>query len=146
MFRGPNGAAGGVGAQHSQCFAAWYGSVPGLKVVAPYDAEDNRGLMKAAIRDDNPVVVLESEILYGKSFEVEDYVLDKDFVLPIGKAKVMREGSDVTIIGYGQSVKTCLAAADELAKDGIFAEVRDGALVAPGRNLSPLPIQPEYGN
>ena len=90
VFRGPNGAAAGVAAQHSQCFAAWYAHCPGLKVIAPYSAEDARGLLKAAIRDDNPVVFLENEILYGKSFDVTDAVVDKDFTLPIGECKVRR--------------------------------------------------------
>lgn len=93
VFRGPNGAAAGVAAQHSQCFAAWYASVPGLKVLAPYDSEDARGLMKAAIRDPDPVVFLENEILYGETFPVEDAVLDKDFLLPIGKAKASEAAS-----------------------------------------------------
>ena len=88
VFRGANGAASGVGAQHSQCFASWYASVPGLKVVAPYDAEDTRGLLKASIRDPDPVVFLENEILYGEAFPVDEAALDKDFTLPIGKAKV----------------------------------------------------------
>lgn len=88
VFRGPNGAAAGVAAQHSQCFAAWYSSVPGLKVMAPYDSEDCRGLLKAAIRDPDPVVFLENEILYGETFALPEAALDKDFVLPIGKAKV----------------------------------------------------------
>ena len=92
VFRGPNGAAAGVGAQHSQCFAAWYGSCPGLKVVSPWSAEDAKGLLKAAIRDPNPVVFLENEIMYGQSFNVSDAVLKNDFVLPIGKAKVEKEG------------------------------------------------------
>ena len=90
VFRGPNGAAAGVAAQHSQCFAAWYSSVPGVKVVAPFDSEDARGLLKAAIRDPDPVISLENEILYGESFPVDDAVLDKDFLIPIGKAKVMK--------------------------------------------------------
>lgn len=123
VFRGPNGAAAGVGAQHSQCFAAWYGSVPGLKVLAPYDSEDARGLLKAAIRDDDPVVFLENEILYGEAFPVDEKVLDKDFVSPIGKAKVMREGTDVTLVSFSRPVGFCLAAAEELAKEGISAEV-----------------------
>ena len=93
VFRGPNGAAAGVAAQHSQCFAAWYGSCPGLKVVSPWSAEDAKGLLKAAIRDPNPVVVLENEIMYGQSFDVSDAVLKDDFVLPIGKAKVEKEGN-----------------------------------------------------
>lgn len=92
VFRGPNGAASGVAAQHSQCFAAWYGSVPGLKVVSPWSAEDAKGLLKAAIRDPNPVIVLENELMYGQSFEVDEAVLKNDFVLEIGKAKVEKEG------------------------------------------------------
>ncbi len=92
VFRGPNGAAAGVGAQHSQCFAAWYGSCPGLKVVSPWSAEDAKGLLKAAIRDPNPVVFLENELMYGQSFAVSDAVMKDDFVLPIGKAKVEKEG------------------------------------------------------
>nr|KAJ3417802.1 pyruvate dehydrogenase E1, beta subunit [Polyrhizophydium stewartii] len=123
VFRGPNGAAAGVAAQHSQCFAAWYGSVPGLKVVSPWSAEDAKGLLKAAIRDPNPVVVLENEILYGQAFTVSDEVLKSDFVLPIGKAKVELEGSDVTIVAHSRSVGQSLDAAKELAKKGIKAEV-----------------------
>ena len=110
-------------AQHSQCFAAWYSSVPGLKVLSPYDAEDARGLLKAAIRDPNPVVFLENEIMYGQSFNVSDAVLDKDFTLPIGKAKVMRAGTQVTITAFSRMVGVALQAADELAKEGISAEV-----------------------
>lgn len=110
-------------AQHSQCFAAWYGSVPGLKVVVPYDAEDARGLLKAAIRDPNPVVVLENELLYGVSFPVSEEAQSKDFVLPIGKAKIMKEGSDVTIVAFSRMVGVALEAAAKLAKDGIDAEV-----------------------
>merc|ERR1719424_2195779 len=90
VFRGPNGAAAGVGAQHSQCFAAWYMSIPGLKVLAPYDAEDARGLLKAAIRDPDPVVFLENELMYGVEFDMTPEMLDEDFLLPIGKAKIMR--------------------------------------------------------
>lgn len=123
VFRGPNGAAAGVGAQHSQCFAAWYSSVPGLKVLAPYDSEDARGLLKAAIRDDDPVVFLENEILYGESFPVPDAAMDKDFLIPIGKAKVQREGTDVTLVAFGRMVGYCLQAAEKLTKDGISAEV-----------------------
>jgi len=123
VFRGPNGAAAAVGAQHSQCFAAWYGSVPGLKVVAPYDSEDSRGLLKSAIRDDNPVVCLENELMYGTEFEISKEALDKDFLVPIGKAKIMREGKDVTIITFSRPVGAALAAAEELAKKGISAEV-----------------------
>jgi pyruvate dehydrogenase E1 component beta subunit len=123
VFRGPNGAAAGVAAQHSQCFAAWYSHVPGLKVIAPYDAEDARGLLKAAIRDPDPVVFLENEILYGETFHVDDKVLDKDFTLPIGKAKVMREGKDLTLIAFGKLVGYNLKAAEILAEEGIDAEV-----------------------
>ncbi|XP_024362470.1 pyruvate dehydrogenase E1 component subunit beta-1, mitochondrial [Physcomitrium patens] len=123
VFRGPNGAAAGVAAQHSQCFAAWYGQVPGLKVLVPYDAEDARGLMKAAIRDPDPVVFLENELLYGESFPVSKEVLDPSFTLPIGKAKIMREGSDLTIVTFSKMVGYALKAADELAKEGISVEV-----------------------
>ncbi|KAI9362522.1 thiamine diphosphate-binding protein [Zopfochytrium polystomum] len=123
VFRGPNGAAAGVAAQHSQCFAAWYGSVPGLKVVSPWSAEDAKGLLKAAIRDPNPVVVLENELMYGISFDVSDAVLSKDFVLPFGKAKVELEGSDVTIVAHSRPVGFALDAAKELAKLGVKAEV-----------------------
>lgn len=123
VFRGPNGPAAAVAAQHSQCLAAWYGSVPGLKVLAPYDAEDARGLLKAAIRDDNPVVFLENELMYGKEFTVDDQVMDKDFTLDLGKAKIMKEGTDVTIISFSKAVGFCVEAAEELAKEGISAEV-----------------------
>jgi pyruvate dehydrogenase E1 component beta subunit len=123
VFRGPNGAAAGVAAQHSQCFAAWYGQVPGLKVLVPYDAEDARGLMKAAIRDPDPVVFLENELLYGESFPVSQEVLDPSFTLPIGKAKIMREGNDLTIVTFSKMVGYALKAADELAKEGISVEV-----------------------
>jgi pyruvate dehydrogenase E1 component beta subunit len=124
VFRGPNGAAAGVGAQHSQCFAAWYASVPGLKVVAPYSAEDARGLLKAAIRDPNPVVVLENELMYGITFDVDDKAMSKDFVIPIGKAKVEREGKDITIVSFSRAVGHSLAAAKRLAdENGIQVEV-----------------------
>jgi pyruvate dehydrogenase E1 component beta subunit len=123
VFRGPNGAAAGVGAQHSQCFAAWYGSVPGLKVLSPYDAEDARGLLKAAIRDDNPVVFLENEIMYNASFDVDPAVMDPDFTIPLGKAKVMRQGTDVTLVAHSKAVGQCMEAADMLAAKGISAEV-----------------------
>ena len=123
VFRGPNGAAARVGAQHSQDYSAWYASVPGLKVVSPYSAADAKGLLKAAIRDPNPVIFLENEILYGKSFEVPK--LD-DWVVPIGKAKVVREGSDVTLIAHSISVGYCLEAAETLKKEnGLEAEVID---------------------
>jgi pyruvate dehydrogenase E1 component beta subunit len=122
VFRGPNGAAARVGAQHSQDYSAWYGSVPGLKVVAPYDAADAKGLLKAAIRDPNPVVFLENEMLYGHEFEVPE---GDDFIVPIGKAKVRREGASVTITAHSRMVGFALEAAEELAKDGIDAEVID---------------------
>ena len=121
-FRGPNGAAARVGAQHSQDYAAWYASVPGMKVIAPYSAADAKGLLKAAIRDPNPVCFLENEILYGKSFPVPK--LD-DYVLPIGKARVCRTGSDVTIVSYSITVGQALEAAEKLAEQGIEAEVID---------------------
>lgn len=136
VFRGPNGAAAGVAAQHSQCFAAWYGHVPGLKVLAPYSAEDARGLLKAAIRDDNPVVFLENEILYGMSFDVSPEVLDKDFTLPIGKAKVEKAGTDVTLVSYSRGVHTCLEAAKELEAAGVSAEVINLRTIRPMDRLS----------
>jgi len=118
VFRGPNGAAAGVGAQHSQCYAAWYASCPGLKVLTPYSAEDSRGLMKAAIRDPDPVVFLENELLYGESFPVSAECLDPSFCLPIGKAKIEREGKDVTITAFSKMVGYALQAAQELEKEG----------------------------
>ncbi|KAJ4961576.1 hypothetical protein NE237_021486 [Protea cynaroides] len=123
VFRGPNGAAAGVGAQHSQCYAAWFGSCPGLKVLAPYTSEDARGLLKAAIRDPDPVVFLENELLYGESFPVSAEVLDSSFCLPIGKAKIEREGKDVTVTAFSKMVGYALQAAEILAKEGISAEV-----------------------
>lgn len=123
VFRGPNGAAAGVGAQHSQCYAAWYASCPGLKVLTPYSAEDSRGLMKAAIRDPDPVIFLENELLYGESFPVSAECLDPSFCLPIGKAKIEREGKDVTITAFSKMVGYALQAAQELEKEGISAEV-----------------------
>uniref|UniRef100_UPI0040479900 pyruvate dehydrogenase complex E1 component subunit beta n=1 Tax=Yoonia sp. TaxID=2212373 RepID=UPI0040479900 len=120
VFRGPNGAAARVGAQHSQDYAAWYMQIPGLKVVMPYSAADAKGLMKTAIRDNNPVIFLENEIMYGKTFDVPDV---EDFTIPFGKAKIEREGSDVTIVTFGIGVTYALAAADKLAADGISAEV-----------------------
>jgi len=122
VFRGPNGAAARVGAQHSQCYAAWYMHVPGLKVVMPYSASDAKGLMKTAIRDPNPVIFLENEILYGRSFEVP--VLE-DFTVPFGKARIWREGSDVTIVTFGIGMTYALEAAEKLAAEGISAEVLD---------------------
>jgi pyruvate dehydrogenase E1 component beta subunit len=120
VFRGPNGAASRVGAQHSQSYASWYGHVPGLKVIAPWSASDAKGMMKAAIRDPNPVVMLENEIMYGQSFEVPT---DEDYVIPIGRAKIEREGKDVTIVAYSIMVGKALKAAEALAKEGIEAEV-----------------------
>jgi pyruvate dehydrogenase E1 component beta subunit len=142
VFRGPNGAASGVGAQHSQDYAAWYGQIPGLKVVSPWSAEDCKGLLKVrqtsdsnpralnqydaiqtAIRDPNPIVFLENEMLYGVSFPMSKEAMSDDFLLPIGKAKVERVGSDVTIVAHSKMVTHSLEAADLLAKEGIKAEV-----------------------
>ena len=131
MFRGPNGAAARVGAQHSQDFSAWYAQVPGLKVIAPYTAADAKGLMKAAIRNNSPVVFLENEVLYGQSFEVPK--LD-DFVLPIGRARIARVGSDITLVSYSRGLAYTLDAAEQLAMQGIEAEVIDL------RTLRPLDI------
>ncbi|MCG9916659.1 MAG: pyruvate dehydrogenase complex E1 component subunit beta [Phenylobacterium sp.] len=122
VFRGPNGAASRVAAQHSQDYAAWYAHVPGLKVVAPYDAADAKGLLKAAIRDPNPVVFLEHEMLYGQEFDVPE---GDDHVVPIGRAKVRRTGTDVTLVGYSRMVGLALKAAELLAAEGIEAEVID---------------------
>ena len=122
VFRGPNGAAARVGAQHSQDYAAWYMQVPGLKVAMPYSASDAKGLLKSAIRDPNPVIFLENEILYGRSFDVPDM---DDFTVPFGKARVWREGSDVTIVSFGIGMQYALEAAEKLAEDGISAEVID---------------------
>jgi pyruvate dehydrogenase E1 component beta subunit len=132
VFRGPNGAAARVAAQHSQDYSAWYASVPGLKVVAPYAAADAKGLLKAAIRDPSPVVFLENEILYGQSFEVPKL---EDFVLPIGKARIARLGKDVTIVSYARGMAYTLDAAKRLAEEGIEAEVIDL------RTLRPLDIE-----
>lgn len=135
-FRGPNGAAAGVAAQHSQCYAAWYGSIPGLKVLSPYSAEDYRGLIKAAIRDPNPVVFLENEISYGESFEMSEESLLPDFILPIGKAKIEREGSDITLVSHTRNVMHCLQAAEELEKTyGVKAEVVNL------RSIKPLDVE-----
>ncbi|MCK0170571.1 pyruvate dehydrogenase complex E1 component subunit beta [Aliiroseovarius sp. S1123] len=122
VFRGPNGAAARVGAQHSQDYAAWYAQIPGLYVAMPYSAADAKGLMKTAIREETPVVFLENELLYGQSFEVP--VMD-DYAIPFGKARIWREGSDVTIVSFGIGMKYALEAADKLAEDGISAEVID---------------------
>ncbi|EUB62991.1 Pyruvate dehydrogenase E1 component subunit beta [Echinococcus granulosus] len=123
LFRGGNGAAAGVAAQHSQDYAAWYASCPGLKVVAPYSTEDARGLTKAGIRDDDPVVSLENELMYGVAMDTSDEAMHPDFLIPFGKAKIEREGSDVTLVSYSISVGDCLEAADQLAKEGINCEV-----------------------
>jgi pyruvate dehydrogenase E1 component beta subunit len=128
VFRGPNGAASRVGAQHSQNYASWYANVPGLKVIAPYDAADCKGLLKAAIRDPNPVVFLENELMYGESFDIPDM---DDYVLPIGKARIFREGTDVTIVSYSITVGEALKAADDLAAQGISAEVIDLRTIRP---------------
>lgn len=137
VFRGPNGAASRVGAQHSQCYASWYAHCPGLKVVAPYDAADAKGLLKSAIRDPNPVVFLENEITYGWSFDVpEDAEFNSgEYLVPIGKAAVKRKGSDITITAFSICVKHALDAAEQLEKIGIDAEVIDL------RSLRPLDKQ-----
>jgi pyruvate dehydrogenase E1 component beta subunit len=122
VFRGPNGIASRVAAQHSQCYASWYAHCPGLKVIAPYTGADHKGLLKSAIRDPNPVIFLEHELVYGESFEVPQ---DPEFLVPIGKARVAREGDRVTITAFSRMVKLALQAAEELAKDGISAEVID---------------------
>ena len=122
VFRGPNGAAARVGAQHSQDYAAWYAHIPGLKVVQPYSASDAKGLMKTAIRDDNPVIFLENEILYGKSFEVP---LLEDYTVPFGKARVWREGTDVTIVSFGIGMQYVLEASNQLEAEGVSVEVID---------------------
>lgn len=123
VFRGPNGAAAGVAAQHSQCYASWYSNVPGLKVIAPYSAEDCRGLLKASIRDENPVIFLENELLYGKTFEKSEKIMDENFLLPIGEAKVEREGNQVSVITFSRQVGIALEAAEILEKEGISVEV-----------------------
>mmetsp|Transcript_7615 Transcript_7615/g.10940 ORF Transcript_7615/g.10940 Transcript_7615/m.10940 type:complete len:360 (+) Transcript_7615:74-1153(+) len=123
VFRGPNGNSAGTAAQHSQCFAAWYSSVPGLKVLSPYSSEDAKGLMKAAIRDPNPVVILEHELMYGVSFPMSDEAQSKDWVIPIGKAKIEREGSDVTIITFSKMVGLALETAEVMAEKGTSVEV-----------------------
>lgn len=140
VFRGPNGAAAGVAAQHSQDFSAWYMSVPGLKVVSPYSAEDARGLVKSAIRDNNPVCILENELMYGTVMPLSAAAQDKDFLIPFGKVKVEKEGTDVSIITFSRMVGYALQAAEKLAAQGINAEVinlrslrpldRDGVLAS----------------
>ncbi len=128
VFRGPNGAASRVAAQHSQCYASWYAHCPGLKVVSPWSAADAKGLLKSAIRDPNPVIFLENEVMYGQSFEVPDH---DDWTVPIGKAKVVREGTDVTITAFSIMVGRALEAADALAEQGISAEVIDLRTIRP---------------
>jgi pyruvate dehydrogenase E1 component beta subunit len=128
VFRGPNGAAARVAAQHSQCYASWYAHVPGLKVVSPWSAADAKGLLKSAIRDPNPVMFLENEVLYGQSGPVPD---DPDFTVPLGKAKIVRPGSHVTIVAFSIMVGKALQAAEALAKDGIEAEVIDLRTIRP---------------
>ena len=128
VFRGPNGAAARVGAQHSQCYAAWYSHIPGLKVVAPYGAADAKGLLKAAIRDPNPVIFLENEIVYGQSFDVPQM---DDFVLPIGKARVQKAGNDVTLVTFGIGVRYAIDAAAAMAELGIDAEIIDLRTIRP---------------
>ena len=128
VFRGPNGAAARVGAQHSQDYAAWYMQIPGLKVVMPYSAADAKGLMKTAIRDNNPVCFLENEILYGRAFDVPQV---DDLAIPFGKARIWREGTDVTLVSFGIGMQYALEAADKLAEDGISAEVIDLRTIRP---------------
>ena len=128
VFRGPNGAASRVGAQHSQCYASWYAHCPGLKVVSPYSAADAKGLLKSAIRDPNPVIFLENEVMYGQSFDVPD---DDDWLVPIGKANIVRSGTDVTITAFSIMVGRALQAADLLAEHGISAEVIDLRTIRP---------------
>jgi pyruvate dehydrogenase E1 component beta subunit len=132
VFRGPNGPAARVAAQHSQDFSAWYSHIPGLKVIAPYTAADAKGLLKSAIRDPNPVIFLENEILYGQSFPVPKLA---DYLVPIGKARIARAGNDVTIVAWSMGMSYALKAADELAKDGISAEVIDL------RTLKPMDVE-----
>lgn len=135
-FRGPNGFAAGVAAQHSQDYAAWYGAIPGLKVLAPWSAEDAKGLLKAAIRDPNPVVFLENELMYGESFPMSEAARKNDFVLPIGKAKIERVGKDITIASLSRNVGLSMKAAEELkSKYGVEAEVINL------RSIKPLDVE-----
>ena len=128
VFRGPNGAAARVGAQHSQDYTSWYAHIPGLKVAAPYSASDAKGLLKSAIRDSNPIIFLENEILYGRSFDVPDV---EDYVVPFGKARIWRKGEDITIVSFGIGMQYALKAAEKLAADGIEAEVIDLRTIRP---------------
>uniref|UniRef100_A0A8P0TVT4 Pyruvate dehydrogenase E1 component subunit beta n=2 Tax=Canis lupus familiaris TaxID=9615 RepID=A0A8P0TVT4_CANLF len=131
VFRGPNGASAGVAAQHSQCFAAWYGHCPGLKVVSPWNSEDAKGLIKSAIRDNNPVVVLENELMYGVPFEFPSEAQSKDFLIPIGKAKIERQGTHITVVAHSRPVGHCLEAATVLSKEGIECEVINMRTIRP---------------
>jgi pyruvate dehydrogenase E1 component beta subunit len=137
VFRGPNGIAARVAAQHSQCYASWYAHCPGLKVVAPYTGADHKGLLKSAIRDPNPVVFLEHELVYGESFAVPD---DPEFIVPIGRARIARAGNDVTITAFSRMVKVAMQAAGELEKAGIDAEVIDL------RTLRPFDVETVVGS
>lgn len=134
-FRGPNSVSAGVGAQHSQCFASWYGHIPGLKVVAPWSADDSKGLLKSAIRDPDPVIVLESEMLYSEIFQLSSNAESKDFLIEIGSAKIEKVGSDFTVVGYSRMVSTIMKAAFELERMGISIEVINL------RSLRPLDIR-----
>jgi len=132
VFRGPNGASAGVAAQHSQCYAAWYAHVPGVKVVSPWSAEDCKGLLKTAIRDNDPVVFLENEIMYGKSFQVEEDKMGPDYCIPFGQAKIEREGSDITIVAHSLGVQKAMEGAAELSeKEGIECEVVNMRTIRP---------------
>ncbi|HWD13484.1 pyruvate dehydrogenase complex E1 component subunit beta [Pseudochrobactrum sp. sp1633] len=128
VFRGPSGAAARVGAQHSQCYAAWYSHIPGLKVIMPYSAADAKGLLKAAIRDPNPIIFLENEVMYGHTFDVPDI---EDFVLPIGKARIHKVGKDATIVSFGIGMTYAIKAAEELAQQGIDVEIIDLRTIRP---------------
>ncbi|CAK9296152.1 unnamed protein product [Gordionus sp. m RMFG-2023] len=123
VFRGPNGPASGVAAQHSHCYSSWYSSCPGLIVLAPYSSQDARGLLKTAIRDNNPVVFLENELLYGTSFPMTPDTLSSNFIIPIGKGKYEKRGEHVTLVAFSKSVETCIEAADKLSKENINCEV-----------------------
>ncbi|RWS20087.1 pyruvate dehydrogenase E1 component subunit beta-like protein [Leptotrombidium deliense] len=140
VFRGPNGAAAGVGAQHSQCYGAWYTHCPGLKVISPYSSEDCRGLLKASIRDPDPVVFLENELLYGTAFDIPDDAMSKDFLIPIGKAKIEKQGNHITLVSHSKAVATCLDAAAELAKNNIDCEVINL------RSLRPLDMETVFNS
>jgi pyruvate dehydrogenase E1 component beta subunit len=132
VFRGPNGSSAGVAAQHSQCFAAWYGSTPGLKVVSPWNSEDAIGLLKSAIQDPNPVVCLEHELMYGVTFDTPNECLEKDFYIPIGQAKIEREGTDITLVAHSKAVGIALDGAEQLAAEhGISCEVINMRTIRP---------------